>query len=75
MAALPWIGAALGGLGTLGLTTKTGRNMLFGEKEKFQQKSRLDQQQQPLYRQLQAAAMNPGAGGAFGHQLITTEIF
>lgn len=66
MAFLPWIAAAAGGAGTLGLTTKKGRNMLFGQNEKFQQRSRLDQQQLPLYQQLLQSSMQPGAGGAFG---------
>jgi hypothetical protein len=66
MAVLPWIAAAAGGAGTLGLTTKKGRDMLFGQNEKFQQKSRLDQQQQPLYQQLLQAGQQPGAGGSFG---------
>jgi len=63
---LPILAAAGAGLGAGALATKGGRNALFGEGEKFQQKSRLDQQQQPLYRQLQSSAMAPGAGGAFG---------
>lgn len=66
MAFLPALGAVAGGLGTLGLTTKTGRNALFGRGESFQQRSRLDQQQQPLYSQLLGAAQRPGVGGAFG---------
>lgn len=63
---LPFLLAAGAGLGAGALATKGGRKALFGQGEKFQQKSRLDQQQLPLYRQLQSSAMAPGAGGAFG---------
>ena len=66
MSFLPALGALAGGAGIFGLATKTGRNALFGQNEKFQQKSRLDQQQQPLYQQLLQAGQQPGAGGSFG---------
>lgn len=62
MSFIPMAAAGLAG----GLLTKGGRKALFGQGESFKQKSRLDQQQQPLYAQLQQAAMGSGAGGAFG---------
>jgi hypothetical protein len=61
----PWLLAAGAG-GIAGLATKGGREALFGKGESFQQKSRLDKQQQPLYQQLLASSQGPGGGGAFG---------
>lgn len=63
---LPVLGALAGGAGVGALATKGGRNALFGRGESFQQRSRLDQQQQPLYQQLLQAGQQPGAGGSFG---------
>lgn len=61
----PWLLAAGAG-GLAGLATKGGRNALFGRGESFQQRSRLDKAQQPLYQQLLGASQGPGAEGAFG---------
>ncbi len=61
----PWLLAAGAG-GLAGLATKGGRQALFGQGESFEQKSRLDKQQQPLYQQLLSSSQGSGAGGAFG---------
>ncbi len=41
-------------------------NFLTGSPEKHKRVSTLRKDQEPLYQQLQNAAMNPGAGGAYG---------
>ncbi len=60
----------LGGGAGAYATNKGFRNkaneVLFGKDESFDQRSRLDQQQQPLYQQLLQAGQQPGAGGSFG---------
>jgi len=65
--------AAYGGMGGLPGAYATNKNFrntansfLFGDPEKNYQQSTLGPEQQPLYQQLQGAAMGPGAGGAFG---------
>lgn len=61
------LGTIGGGLGAgFGLGTKSGRNFLFGNKAKDYQRSSFSPEQQPLFEQLLASNMGPGAGGSFG---------
>lgn len=41
-------------------------SFLFGTPERFEQRSRLGKEQQPLYQQMLAATQGRGAGGSFG---------
>ncbi len=59
-AAIPMIAAALPAV-ISAISSKFG-----SKKEKFENKPTLRKDQEPLYRQLQAAGMGQGAGGAFG---------
>lgn len=49
----------------MGLFKSLG-NFLFGSSPKMKQRSRLSEEQLPLYNQMLAAIAGPGAGGAFG---------
>jgi len=42
------------------------KHLLFGKKGKYEQRSRLGPEQQPLYQQMLQALQQKGAGGAFG---------
>src|SRR6266404_1884571 len=56
--------------GAIGSLTKQGRqkqgSFLFGSPEEHERVSTLRPEQEPLFRQLQAALQGQGAGGAFG---------
>lgn len=59
--AIPILASIAGGVAS------AGANKFFqGTPEKFEQRSRLGPEQQPLYGNLQAANAGPGAGGSFG---------